>query len=328
MRSSDDDRVSSLSARLRSAALECSPDTDESLKVVWRRAERRPHRVVAAGIAAALIVVVAGAAVAWSGVGVSSDVVVGPAAPAPLDDPAVRSPAASDATLVMYRYPNLPPGAPTLRAVLHTPARTYYSGDLPDATTPDQVRFGRDAAWEYGYGDVWAVVDHADVAQPEATIQAILDQQVGGPPRQPEPLDDRSTEFNADVQAAARLTYLISTGVGTPAQVDTLVALLETLPNVRVSSVDGNGVIHAGHETLTYAPDTGKPIRWEWDGAPSATMEFVAVIGVDSSSVVDPIAARDAKPVTLPTTTLTVPGDLPVVEPDDQAVTTTSVVGS
>ncbi|RTL05406.1 MAG: hypothetical protein EKK62_14670 [Acidimicrobiia bacterium] len=95
-----------------------------------------------------------------------------------------------------------------------------------------------------------------------------------------------------------------------------------------MSSVDGNGVIHAGHETLTYAPDTGKPIRWEWDGAPSATMEFVAVIGVDSSSVVDPIAARDAKPVTLPTTTLTVPGDLPVVEPDDQAVTTTSVVGS
>ncbi|HTO00056.1 MAG TPA: hypothetical protein VL068_05210 [Microthrixaceae bacterium] len=323
----DDELTELLSARLNSTANEFLPDTDESLAVVRRAGLRRRRARVAVGAtAAALVIAVGGVAITMSGNGLRSEVIAaGQASQAPAEAPAVQAPVKSDATLVMYRLPNLPPGAPNLRAVLYTAARTYYSEDLPDGSTPDQLRFGPTGAWEYGYGDVWAIVDQVDLAAPEAAIPMIVDQRVAMPPGHPGTFYDSNPGGHAGY-----LMYLISTGVGSPGQVKTLAMLLDTLPGVGLSNVDDTGVIQAGDSTLTYSPGTGLPIRWEREGVPSATMEFVAIRGVDASTVVDPIAAQNPNPIALPTTTL--PGDQLTAEQSDRpaagtVTTATSVVG-
>ena len=108
--------------------------------------------------------------------------------------------------------------------------------------------------------------------------------------------------------------YLISTGSGNADQVKTLAVLLQTISGVQLSSMDGLSVIRTSNNgTLTYAPDTGKPVRWEWDGTPEATIEFIASYQVDSSKLLDLAAAQSTSPPEVPTSTTTiVPGE-PVV---------------
>lgn len=324
----DDDTTSvepehamSLSERLHETAERFEPATDAALDSVLAAAPRtqtgRRHRAgVTITAVAASVVLLTGAAIVFSNNDGSPQLVdVDPAAGSGSSAPSVgtervaQNDEGNRATLTMYTYPNAAPGQPRLMAMLHTSARTYFSGELPDGTTPDQVRFGPDAAWEYGYGDSWAIIDGVDTAQPDAAIQAIVDQRVGGPPNLLPAQGGQDT--NTDSEAVGHLMNLISTGAGDANQVKTLVVLLQSIGGVQLSDVDGLAVIRTpGNGTLTYAPDTGKPVRWEWDGAPEATMEFIASYQVDSSTLLDPRAAQRALPPQLPTsTTTTIPGE-------------------
>lgn len=314
MRPVEDDRSETWSEQLHATAEGFVPDTAAALEVVRASPSGRRRRVgVTVTAAAASIALVAVAALVVANDDAPTQLTNGSATqgtPASKDSPSGGSDRAQDqqhldATLTVYRYPNAAPGHQRLMAVLHTPARTYYSGDLPDSTTPDQVRFGPDAAWEYGYGDSWAVVDGVNPAQPDAAIQALLDERVGGPPNE-QPLAADSNAGDRDSDRAGRLMYLISTGSGSATQVTTLAGLLRTIRGVQLQSVDGLSVIHTpSNGTLTYAPDTGKPVRWEWDGTPEATIEFVASYRVDSSKLLDPAAAQSTAPPELPSTTTT-----------------------
>lgn len=284
----------SVSERLAAAAAEMDPTPDALDAVRARAAEksrgRRRASVAVVSVAASLAIVAAVAV--WSTGGPRSEVTAGPAG-----EPSTALAEASgavpseltDATLVIYRYPNATaemiaedPKMGGEWAVLHTAERSYHANgplsELGANSTPEETN----------YGDAFATLDSA----------AGLD------------------GFGPQPDAAVwRLTEMITSGVGTADQVARIRGLLENSPGVTVTETDGvvSIVVESpagltSQVVFTYDAATGRPLSAIYQTEPASDVEYVSVTRVRAADVLVPGRGTPLPPSTTSTPTTEVPG--------------------